>query len=84
MFAKLENSALTIAPKEIDGITDPPDEIYYANGYSRVVFSEMPTDGAYESTWEQNGNTIVQSFIKQDRDDLSASEAFDIIFGGAE
>ena len=85
MFALLEKGAITIAPREIDGILDPPDEVYYEHGYSLVVFSPIPRDGIYDAEWEQGENTITQVFVKREEtDDIDEAEAYDIIFGGAE
>lgn len=85
MFALLENGAITIAPMEIDGVIDPPDEVYYEHGYSLVVFTPHPTDGVYDAEWEQGENTITQVFVRQEENDnISDVEAYDIIFGGAE
>lgn len=76
MYAKLENGAITVAPKKLDGKTNPKPEVYYKHGYSDVILSEKPAPYGYEPAWEQTDeHTITQIFIAPDPDFVSDSEA---------
>ena len=82
MYGKIENGALTVAPREIDGIIDPPAEVYIANGWLPVTFANRPNPSS-ESGWQQIGNTIIQLWTPPAPDpDIDDTEAFEIIFGG--
>ena len=67
---------------------NPTGEMYEAAGYKKVVFTDPPETGEgyhAESGWEEREDEIVQVWeIVKDPDDIDDSEAFDIIFGGAE
>jgi hypothetical protein len=69
-------------------VYNPPAELYLANGYLPVEFTDAPEapDGYhYESGWEQTEEAIAQTWtVVKDPDDIDEAEAFDIIFGGAE
>ena len=84
MFAILKDKAISIAPNEIDGVVNPPDEMYYAHGYSLVVYTQPPTDDVYEPEWEQRDKTILQTWVKADHNQIDGIEALNIILGGAE
>ena len=93
MYAKLlESGQLQIAPRKLpgDGVTvwNPPDAMYRAAGWKPVEFTEAPEapEGYYyESGWEEQTDSIVQTWtLVQEPDDIDEAEAFDIIFGGAD
>lgn len=92
MYGKLINGNLTIAPRKLPGdgvvVYNPPAEMYRAQGYKPVEFTDAPeaqegyTD---ESAWEETADSIMQTWtLVPLPDDIDEAEAFDIIFGGAE
>lgn len=92
MYAKLIDSALRIAPKKLPGdgviVYNPPAEMYAAQGWKPVTFTDAPEAPAgyyYESGWEEQADAIVQTWtLTPLPDDIDEREAYDIIFGGAE
>lgn len=96
MRAKLIDGVLVYAPRkikrEIDGRTyvtyNPTDEMLAEQGWLLVVETPVPGDAPegyhYEPTYTEEGGEIVQGWVLvQDPDDISDSEALDIIMGGA-
>jgi hypothetical protein len=82
-FARIEDHAITLAPEEIDGVKNPPEEVYIAHGWYPVTYTEPPNYlHRYDSDWEQVGNDIIMTWKVVD--DIDEAEAYDIIFGGAE
>lgn len=92
MYGKLEDGCLITAPKKLtsDGATvyNPPAEMYLAQGWKLVVFTDPPEtpDGYYyENGWEEQLDTIIQTWILMLLpDDVDEIEAYEIIFGGLE
>lgn len=91
-YGKLIDGNLTIAPRKLPGdgvvVYNPPAEMYLAAGYKPVEFTDAPEalEGFYyESAWEEQAESIVQTWtLVPLPDDIDDAEAFDIIFGGAE
>lgn len=96
MRAKLIYGQLVYAPRkikrEIDGETyityNPTDEMLAEQGWLLVVETPMPGDAPegyhYEPTYTEDGGEIVQGWVMvEDPDDISDSEALEIIMGGA-
>jgi len=80
-FARIEDHAITLAPKEIDGVKDPPAEVYIAHGWYPVTFTKQPDYlYRYDSDWEQDGIDIIQTWARID--DIDEAEAWEIVFGG--
>lgn len=96
MRAKIIDGVFTLAPRkikrEIDGETyvtyNPTDEMLAEQGWLPVVETPVPGDAPegyhYEPTYTEEGGEIVQGWeLVQDPDDISDSEALEIITGGA-
>jgi hypothetical protein len=92
MYAKLIDGDLNIAPKKLPGdgtiVYNPPADMYLAEGYRPVTFTDAPeaSEGYYyESGWEETEEAIVQTWtLTPLPDDIDEREAYGIIFGGAE
>lgn len=93
MYGKLIEGNLQIAPKKLNGdgvvVYNPPAEMYLAQGWTPVVFtdpSDDPPEGYdYEPRWEEQADSIVQIWtLVELPDDIDDVEAYDIIFGGGE
>ena len=93
MYGKLIDGELQIAPKKLNGdgvvVYNPPAEMYLAQGWKSVAYTEQPDDPPagyyYESGWEEQTDAIVQTWVLIPLpDDIDEAEAYDIIFGGAE
>lgn len=90
MYGKLVNNALIIAPRKLPSgdntVYNPPAELYLAQGWLPVEYTESPEapeDYYYEPGWEQTEDAIVQTWtLTPMPDDIDEAEAFDIIFGG--
>ena len=90
MYGKLNEGSLTIAPRELSGdgviVYNPPAEMYREQGWKPVEFTdapEAPEGYTYESAWEEQEESIVQTWtLVPLPDDIDDAEAFDIIFGG--
>lgn len=94
MRAKIIDGVLVYAPRkiqrEIDGETyityNPTDEMLADAGWLTVRYTDPPVapDGYhYEPTYTEEGGEILQSWEQvQDPDDISDSEAMEIIMGG--
>lgn len=90
-YAKLINSYPSYAPNPIvvDGnyIGNPPGEIYEAEGYKPVHYTDPPTepDEGYQwrESWSETEDVILQGWeLVPVPDDVSADEAMEILFGG--
>lgn len=82
MYAKLKSGYLFSATERF-----PTKEDYIAAGYKPVSFVNQPDDHPsgyyYESGWEEQTDTIVQTWtLTPLPDDIDEAEAYDIIFGG--
>ena len=92
MYAKLIDGALQIAPKKLPGdstiVYNPPESMYREQGWKFLQYTdppESPEGYYYESGWEEQADTIVQTWtLAPLPDDIDESEAYNIIFGGAE
>ena len=90
MYGKLENKNLMIAPSKLNGegvvVYNPPAEMYLAQGWKPVRFTEPPEAPSgyfYADGWEEQEEEIVQTWtLTPLPDDIDDAEAFDIIFGG--
>ena len=94
-YAKLIDGQLVYAPRkiqrEIDGemytTYNPTDEMLAEQGWLPVIETdppEAPEGYHYEPTYTEEGGEIVQGLVLvQDPDDISDSEALEIIMGGA-
>jgi hypothetical protein len=95
MRAKLIDGVLVYAPRkikrEIDGRTyvtyNPTDEMLAKAGWLPVIETdppEAPEGYHYEPTYTEEDGKIVQGWVLvKDPDDISDSEALEIIMGGA-
>lgn len=91
-YGKLIDGELQFAPRKLNGdgvvVYNPPAEMYLAAGYKPVEFTdapEAPEGYAYESSWEETAESIVQTWtLVPLPDEVDEAEAFDIIFGGTE
>ncbi len=90
MYGKLINDELKIAPSKLpgDGVTvyNPPAEMYLAQGWKPVTFTEPPGDPPegyhYESGWEEQTEEIVQTWtLVESPDDIDDAEALAILLG---
>ena len=93
--AKLIDGALVFAPRKvnttIDGepyvVYNPSAELLEEQGWLPVVYTdppEAPEGYHYEPTYTEDGGEIVQGWVLvEDPDDISDSEALEIIMGGA-
>lgn len=94
MRAKIIDGEIVFAPRkivrEIDGemytTYNPTDEMLADAGWLTVVETEPPEapEGYhYEATYTEDDGEIVQGWVLvEDSDDISDSEALDIIMGG--
>lgn len=96
MRAKIIDGQLVYAPRKIEREIDdntyitynPTDEMLAKQGWLIVVETPVPGDAPegyhYEDTYTEDGGEIVQDWVLvQDPDDISDSEALEIIMGGA-
>ena len=96
MRAKIIDGVFTLAPRKINRTIDgqeyttynPTDEMLSEQGWLPVVETPIPGDAPegyhYEPTYTEEGGEIVQGWaLVQDPDDISDSEALEIIMGGA-
>lgn len=91
MYGKLIDSNLQIAPKKLiindTQVWNASDADYLAQGWLPVVFTESPealTGYYYESGWEEENNTITQTWTLVELPEPDADEILNIILGGAE
>lgn len=91
MYAKLINNYPSFAPNPIHignrWRINPPGEIYEAEGYKPVTYTDPPgePDEGYQwvETWTETENAIMQGWEQSPiPDDVSADEAMEILFGG--
>ena len=89
MYGKLIDNELQFAPKVLPGegvnVWNPPAEMYLAQGWKPVVFTdepEAPSGYYYESGWEEQTDEIVQTWtLTPLPDDIDDSELVNILFG---
>ena len=89
-YAKLIEGELIFAPNPIlhAGLWygNPPGEVYEAEGYKPVVYTEQPSetpDGYYWSEiWTEEDGNIQQGWVLVEKIDADPAEAIDYLFGG--
>lgn len=90
-YGKLIDGQLRFAPSKLNGdgvvVYNPPAEMYAEQGWLPVVFTEPPDDPpegyTYDSSWEEQEESIVQTWtLVPLPDDIDDAEAYNIIFGG--
>lgn len=91
-YAKLINDRPSYAPNPILHnewrIWNPPQEVYLAQGYKSVSYTEQPEPpsvGHWDETWTETDEAIVQGWSwheATDEDEISDSEALNILSGG--
>ena len=93
MYGKLIDRVLRPAPKKLPGdgvvVYNPPEEMYLAQGWKPVEFTEAPDDPPegyyYESGWEEQAEAIVLTWtLVEAPDDIDEAEAWEILFGEGE
>lgn len=90
MYGKLIENELVIAPHKLvtNGfvVYNPPADLYLVNGYYPITFTDEPSapEGyTYESSWEQQEDTIIQVWtLVKLPDEVDPAEAFEFLFGG--
>lgn len=92
IYAKLINNYPQYAPNPIlhNGLWygNPPGEIYEAEGYKPVVYSDPPEPlgvGWWVETWTETEDAIVQGWTwheATDEDEISDTEALELLTGG--
>lgn len=91
-YAKLINNTLSLAPNPIlhsgSYIGNPPGEVYEAEGYKVVRYTDAPqVEPGYVVVpgWTETEDEIVQTWeiVEAPEPELSADEALDILLGGA-
>lgn len=87
-YAKLINGYPSYAPNPIlvDGnyIGNPPGEVYEAEGYKPVVYTDPPeVEPGYVAVpgWTETASEIVQTWTVEEAE-VDPAEAMDILFGG--
>lgn len=91
-YAKLKDGKLVFAPNPIlhAGLWhgNPPPEIYLAEGYKPVRYTDQPEpqgDGRFVETWTETEEAIVQGWVwheATDEDEISDTEALALLTGG--
>lgn len=91
-YAKLINNSLVYAPNPIiigdRQIGNPPGEVYEAEGYLPVRYTEPPeVEPGYVAVpgWEEQDEAIVQTWtVEEEPDEVDSERAMEILFGGDE
>ena len=92
MYGKLANGELRGAPRPIktengDVFTNDP-ALLLQYGYKPIILTEYPSDGkSYIDSWAETETEIIQVWTEQpqiETDEISDSEALEIITGGAD
>ena len=89
-YAKLINNTPSYAPNPIliNGvyIGNPPGEVYEAEGYKPVVYSnphgEAPAGYQWVETWSEEEGNIVQDWVLDEITELAGDQAMEFLFGG--
>ena len=89
-YAKIINGSPSFAPNPIlhNGVRigNPPPEVYAAEGYKPVVYTDKPAEHpvgkVWEEAWTEDEGNIIQQWVLADEGDLSPEEALDLLFGG--
>ena len=92
MFAILKGQTLFQAPNPVlhNGyrIGNPPPEVYLAERYKPVTYTDRPEPrgiGHWEETWTETAEAIVQGWEwheATDEDEISDTEAVQMLMGG--
>lgn len=91
-YAKLINNFPAYAPNPIlhNGLRygNPPADVYLAEGYKPVTYTDQPEPqgvGRWIETWTETEDAIVQGWVwheAADEDEISDTEALDMLLGG--
>lgn len=89
-YAKLINNLPSYAPNPIlhGGLWygNPPSEIYTAEGYKPVSYTEQPVDPGegyqWVESWSETAAEIAQDWVLVEKTVYDGDEAMDFIFGG--
>lgn len=89
-YAKLINNSPIYAPNPIlhDGLWygNPSGEVYEAEGYKPVHYTEPPTEPRegyqWSEAWSETESEIVQGWVLVEETDVDPSVAIDYLFGG--
>lgn len=91
-YAKLINNHPSFAPNPIlhngSWYGNPPGEIYEAEGYKQVQYTNQPEPlgvGWWIETWTETEEAIVQGWTwheTTDEDEIDPEEALQILLGG--
>ena len=90
IYAKLINNYPQYAPNPVlhNGLWygNPPSEIYVADGYKPVRYTEPPTEPGegyqWSETWSETDTEIIQEWMLIEKTEYDGNEAMDFIFGG--
>lgn len=91
-YAKLINGYPSYAPNPITvngvRIGNPPGEVYLAEGYKPVTYTDQPEPqgmGRWTETWTETDEAVVQGWEwneATDEDEISDTEAVEMLLGG--
>lgn len=88
-YAKLINNSIVYAPNPIivddRQIGNPPGEVYVAQGYKPVTFTDPPeTEPGYVAVagWTETEEAIVQTWTIEEITELDGDQAMQYLFGG--
>lgn len=90
MYGKLVNGELRGAPRPIrtenGDIFTNDSALLLQYGYKPIILTDSPSDGkSYLSSWTETETEIIQVWTEQPQtDEISDSEALEIITGGSE
>lgn len=92
MYAKMLDGNIFYAPNPIlhngSYMGNPPQEVYKAEGYKPVTYTDQPAppgSGWFVETWSETDDAIVQGWEwheTTDEDEISPEEAMEILMGG--
>ncbi len=90
-FAKLINFRLVSAPNPVlvgeNRIGNPLGEVYLAEGWKPVTFTDPPSvEAGYRpvESWTETDEAIVQGWTVEEVTELDGEEAMQMLFGGDE
>lgn len=92
MHGKLIDSDLIIAPKKLiindTQVWNASASEYLVQGWKEIILTEQPSDPPegyqYVNGWEDETETIVQTWTLVPLEDIDDAEALNIILGGEE
>ena len=90
LYAKIINNKIQFAPRHItigtNNIWNASSDIMLSLGWKSVILTQMPAPPEgyyYELEWEEDENTIIQTWIlKEIPEEVSLNEALSILLGG--